>query len=163
MGFTYYFAKAIKIALIITGLTNLSVILFYSLLVGFFEADSVRIFIVGPNAETIYFQRDEEDRPDGGLQVSGDQATFRFKGEDPQDIKFGEHEGAYYPESVLPSPFELEGFRWLPQNRPDKARLLYSERILRGLAQPVGAGVAVQEEGKDDADDTNGAPASEQQ
>ncbi len=37
MGFTYYFAKAIKIALIITGLTNLSVILFYSLLVGFFE------------------------------------------------------------------------------------------------------------------------------
>jgi hypothetical protein len=37
MGFTYYFLKAVKIALIFAGLTNLSVILLYSLLVGFFE------------------------------------------------------------------------------------------------------------------------------
>ena len=37
MGFTYYFLKAVKIALIIAGLTNLSAILFYSLLVGFLE------------------------------------------------------------------------------------------------------------------------------
>lgn len=37
MGFTYYFLKAVKIALILAGLTNLSAILFYSLLVGFFE------------------------------------------------------------------------------------------------------------------------------
>ena len=131
-------------------------------LVGFFEADSVRIFIVGPNAETIYFQRDEEDRPDGGLQVSGDQATFRFKGEDPQDIKFGEHEGAYYPESVLPSPFELEGFRWLPENRPGKAALLYSERMLQGLRRHGRIDTEDSEE-PPEASETNGASASEQQ
>ncbi len=105
-------------------------------LTGFFEDDSVRIFVVGPNAETIYFQRDEEDRPDGGLQVSGDQAIFRFRGDDPEDIKFGEHQGAYYPESVLPTPFELEGFRWLPEQRPQKADLLQGERVLRVLAPP---------------------------
>lgn len=37
MGFTYYFMKAFKIALIFGGLTNMSALLFYSLLVGFFE------------------------------------------------------------------------------------------------------------------------------
>lgn len=37
MGFTYYFLKAVKIALILAGLTNMSAILFYSLLVGFLE------------------------------------------------------------------------------------------------------------------------------
>tara|TARA_R100001510_G_C7623802_1_gene184070 strand:- start:176 stop:496 length:321 start_codon:yes stop_codon:yes gene_type:complete len=37
MGFTYYFVKALKIALIIAGLSNMSAILFYSLMVGFLE------------------------------------------------------------------------------------------------------------------------------
>jgi len=37
MGFTYYFLKAVKIALILAGLTNMSAILFYSLMVGFLE------------------------------------------------------------------------------------------------------------------------------
>lgn len=37
MGFTYYFMKALKIALIFGGLTNMSALLLYSLLTGFFE------------------------------------------------------------------------------------------------------------------------------
>jgi len=104
-------------------------------LVGVFEDDSTRVFTVGPNAETIYFQRDEQDRPDGGLQVSGDQAVFRFRGDKPQDIAFGEHEGTYYPEHLLPKPFALEGFLWVPERRPAKAPLLRDERVRERLAQ----------------------------
>lgn len=37
MGFTYYFMKALKIALIFGGLTNMSALLLYSLLTGFLE------------------------------------------------------------------------------------------------------------------------------
>ena len=37
MGFTYYFMKAFKIALIFGGQTNMFALLFYSLLIGFLE------------------------------------------------------------------------------------------------------------------------------
>lgn len=104
-------------------------------LLGLFYGDSTRTFIAGPNAETIYFRHDDEDRPDGGLQVSGDQAIFRFRGEEPEEILFpGEPQGAYYSESLLPNPFQLDGFRWLPERRPAKAALLRDERVLQRLA-----------------------------
>ena len=104
-------------------------------LLGLFDDDSTRTFIAGPNAETIYFRRDEEDRPDGGLQVSGDQAILKFRGDDPEEILFpGEPQGSYYSESLLPSPFQLDGFRWLPDLRPAKADLLRGERVRRRLA-----------------------------
>ena len=58
-----------------------------------------------------------------------------FRGDKPQDIAFGEHEGTYYPEHLLPSPFELEGFQWVPERRPAKAPLLRDERVQARLAQ----------------------------
>ncbi len=104
-------------------------------LVGIFEGDSTRTFIAGPNAETIYFRRDEDDQPDGGLQVSGDQAILRFRGDDAEEILFpGEPRGMYYSESLLPDPFQLDGFRWLPHLRPAKAALLRDERVRQRLA-----------------------------
>ena len=104
-------------------------------LVGIFEGDSIRTFIAGPNAETIYFRRDEEDQPAGALQVSGDQAIFRFRGDEPEEILFpGEPRGTYYSESLLPDPFQLDGFRWLPELRPTKTFLLRDQRVLQRLA-----------------------------
>jgi len=104
-------------------------------LVGIFEGDSIRTFIAGPNAETIYFRRDQEDQPAGALQVSGDQAIFRFRGDEPEEILFpGEPRGTYYSESLLPDPFQLDGFRWLPELRPTKTFLLRDQRVLQRLA-----------------------------
>ncbi len=105
-------------------------------LTGAFEDDSTRTFVVGPNAEAIYFQRDDEDRPDGGLRASGDVAVFRFQGESPRRIDFaGDPQGTYYAEDLLPTPFQLDGFRWLPERRPTRAGLLREQRILRRLEQ----------------------------
>lgn len=134
-------------------------------LTAFFEDDSTRIFVVGPNAETIYFQRDDEDRPDGGIQVSGDQAIFRFHGDDPQDIKFGEHRGVYYPEGALPTPFQLEGFRWMPEARPTKASLLHGARVLQWLAEQAGLNAAPPPDSAAvaDTDESKGASAPDEQ
>ena len=38
-----------------------------------------------------------------------------------------------YPESQLPTPFRLDGFRWEPERRPSSADLVRVDRIRRIL------------------------------
>jgi hypothetical protein len=38
-----------------------------------------------------------------------------------------------YPESQLPTPFRLDGFRWEPERRPTSADLVREDRIRRIL------------------------------
>ena len=86
--------------------------------------DSTRLFVVRGNAEALYFRRDENDQPDGAVQVSGDEATLLVRGNEPKELRFGEHRGTVFPERALPASLELEGFRWLPERRPEKISLL---------------------------------------
>lgn len=50
MGFTYYFMKTIKIVFIILGMTNLSIVLFYSLISGFLEQSILGFEMSTPSA-----------------------------------------------------------------------------------------------------------------
>ena len=50
MGFTYYFMKALKIALIFGGLTNISALLLYSLLTGLLEERMLGFQMSTPSA-----------------------------------------------------------------------------------------------------------------
>lgn len=50
MGFTYYLAKAIKLALIILGLTNWSAVFFYCLISGFLEERILHFQMSTPSA-----------------------------------------------------------------------------------------------------------------
>ncbi|HMB92254.1 MAG TPA: OstA-like protein [Rhodothermales bacterium] len=103
-------------------------------LVGVFLDDSVRVFTLGPNAEVIYFQRDDNDQPDGGLKASGDKAVFYIRGDQPERIAFSQDiQGTMYPESQLPTPFRLDGFRWEPERRPTSVDLVREDRIRRIL------------------------------
>jgi hypothetical protein len=103
-------------------------------LVGVFLEDSTRIFTLGPNAEVIFFQRDDNDEPDGGLRASGDKAVFYIQGDQPERIAFSQDiEGTMYPEAQLPSPFRLDGFRWEPERRPTSSDLVREDRIRRIL------------------------------
>ena len=100
---------------------------------GVFKEDSTRIFTLGPNAEVIYFRRDEEGAVQGS-QISGDRGIFRAHGDRLESILFpGEYQGTSYSEALLPSPFELSRFRWVPERQPVKAALLREERVLRRL------------------------------
>ena len=86
--------------------------------------DSTRAFIITDNAEVLYFRVDEEDQPDGAIVVSGDEAIMLVREGDAESLKFGEHLGTMYPEEALPETIDLEGFRWVPEQRPLRNQLL---------------------------------------
>ncbi len=88
--------------------------------------DSTRVFEVRGNAEVLYFRTDDEGQPDGAVQVSGDEASMVVRSGEPEGLRFGEHRGTLYPEGAMPSSMELDGFRWVPENRPGKRLLLGS-------------------------------------
>lgn len=98
-------------------------------LVGVFLPDSVRIFTVGPNAEALYFRRDDDGRLQGGVRASGDRVTFRFRGDEPEELFFPGAEGTYYDAGLLPEPFALDGFRWMPARRPSWPSLVEDPRV----------------------------------
>ena len=85
---------------------------------GWFEEDGLRMFRVRPNAEVLYFQRTDNDGPDGAIQVSGDEAILVLQDDQPQSLSFGEHQGTYFPEETLQLPMELDGYRWEPVLQP---------------------------------------------
>lgn len=99
-----------------------------------FEDDSTRVFVITSNAETIYFRKGEDDERDGALHVTGDEAILRLRGDEPEALEFGSNQGIFYPESALPDPFELEGFRWVPEERPSNEMLLRDPRVIAWLA-----------------------------
>lgn len=94
-------------------------------LVGLFEDDSLRQLTVAPTAEAIYYLGDEAEPTQGGVQVSADSILFYLAqgGLDRARVLVNV-EGTYYAEDLLPTPFQLAGFRWEPQRRPEKAALL---------------------------------------
>lgn len=101
----------------------------------FFRADSLRRIRAQPNAETIRFLESAADSLGGAARASADWVVLRFLREGGRRIKFGPGiEGTWYrePENI-PEPFELEGFRWVPQRRPTRGRLLRDERVRRRL------------------------------
>ena len=97
-------------------------------LVAWFGQENQRTFVAGPNAEVIYFQRSEDGAADGAFEISGDEATLILAGDEPQEVRFGEHQGTYYPESVLKMPLQLKGFRWESHRRPVLTRILANPR-----------------------------------
>ncbi len=90
-----------------------------------FDGDSLRTLTVGPRAEAIHFRSDEAENPAGAVRLSADRITFRFRDNDIERLAaIRGTEGTYYPEDLLPTPFELEGYLWVPERKPTKLGLL---------------------------------------
>lgn len=101
----------------------------------FFRSDSLRRIVARPNGEAIRFVANDRGALDGGLRTSADRIVLRFeKGEVKRTSVIGGVQSSYYrtPEDI-PEPFELEGFRWTPERRPTRARLLQDERVRQKL------------------------------
>ncbi|MEM6646567.1 MAG: OstA-like protein, partial [Bacteroidota bacterium] len=103
-------------------------------LVGVFRSDSTRQFVVGPQAEAIRYLEAEEGGPGDAVQMSADVLTFWVRGEVLERI-LGERgiQGTLYPSDQIPQPFQLGGFRWVPERRPSKAALLDRPRVQEWL------------------------------
>lgn len=100
----------------------------------FFRNDSLRRIVTEPNAETIRFMKNDNDELDGAVKASADRIVMRFRDGDVRRV--GVYSGVQsevYDRDVIPDPFELDGFRWVPEQQPTKERLLDDERVQQWL------------------------------
>lgn len=94
-------------------------------LVGAGEQDSIRTFIMGPNAEALFYNHSEENGPDGALEASGDEIILRMVNDKLRRVRFSSGvQGTEYPEESLPADLTLEGLQWKLTQRPNKEMLL---------------------------------------
>ncbi len=106
-------------------------------LIGSYGADSISVFTLRPNAEVLYFYKDNDDAPDGALQASGDEVQVVFKENTLQTFRFGiDIQGTRYPETGLPNPLGLQGVRWIPDGRPKRAVLLADSVARQNMPNP---------------------------
>ncbi len=80
---------------------------------------------VGPHGEALRYLTDENDAPDGAVQMSADYIEGWFEaGAITRAKAVGGIEGTYYEESNIPESLALEGFNWQIDRRPTKGSML---------------------------------------
>jgi lipopolysaccharide export system protein LptA len=91
----------------------------------YFRADSLRRINTQPNAETIRFLKNENDGLDGAVKASADQIVMWFRAGDLHRVGvYRDVQSEVYDPAVIPEPFQLDGFRWIPEQQPTKNTLL---------------------------------------
>ncbi len=99
---------------------------------GLFRADSLRVLEVSPNAEAIYFNRDDADSLAGALQVTADRIRFLFSGDEISDLRvYQDVNGTYFPGTLIPADLRLDGLTWKPGDRPEAAA--FRQRLQQAL------------------------------
>ena len=94
-------------------------------LISTLQRDSLRTFIIGPNAEAFFFNKDQDGLPDGAIQASGDQIQMEFEGDSLRTLTLSaDVEGVRYSESSLPPEPSLEGLKWDLTLKPLKEQLM---------------------------------------
>lgn len=108
-------------------------------LTAFFRADSLRRIEAGPTARAIRFLKTDAGALKGAAEASGDRIVLRFRdGSVRRTSIIGGVESTYHrtPEAV-PTPFHLKGFRWVPERRPTKKKLLREPRVRAQFGLPT--------------------------
>ena len=92
---------------------------------GWSGEDSLRVYVVGPNAEALYFKVKDESQPDGALEASGDTVRVEFRGSTLVSLLFTtDIQGTRFYEEGLPDGLALEGLRWMPERRPSRRSII---------------------------------------
>lgn len=108
-------------------------------LLGLFEQDSLRTLRVGPQAEWIFFRKKDEGEI-GAAKTSGDRIRLDFaRGELDAISVYEGIQGEYYVGSLIPEPFELSGYRWLPELKPGVTSLLSDTTRIQRLRRKLNA------------------------
>ncbi|MCA0269416.1 MAG: hypothetical protein LCH53_09400 [Bacteroidetes bacterium] len=85
---------------------------------GTFEDGDRRRFVLGPQAELLFF-RSTDGRPDGAVRASGDRAVLVSKGDSLEALDvYDGVEGQYIPENLNAATQRLDGFDWKADRRP---------------------------------------------
>ncbi len=102
-----------------------------------FARDSLRWMHVWPTAEAVYFRADDAGALEGAVRFSADSLAFRFDGDALRRVQGVRGvQGTYYDLDLIPEPLRLEGFRYTPERRPTRARLLVDNPLDRRRPPP---------------------------
>lgn len=88
----------------------------------YFDNGTIHEIIVFDNSEIIFHQRDENDEPDGLIElISSGPSTMTFLNGEFDFFKAERNiDGSYLPEDPANIERQLDNFRWDPQLRPEK-------------------------------------------
>ncbi|TVQ65109.1 MAG: hypothetical protein EA360_10775 [Balneolaceae bacterium] len=88
----------------------------------YFDEGSIQKISVFNNAEIIFHQRDENDEPDGLIElISLGRSTMQFLDGELDFFKAEENiEGSWLPEDPANISRKLENFQWNPDQKPEK-------------------------------------------
>lgn len=86
----------------------------------FFDEGDIQKLIVFDNSELIFHQKNEDDEPDGLIELIASRAsTITFFNGEPDSFHVDQNvEGSYLPEEPENVDRQLSGFRWDPELRP---------------------------------------------
>jgi hypothetical protein len=102
-----------------------------------FRRDSIRNIIAEPNARAIRFLTGSDGTPNGAAKTSSDRIVLRFKNDEVERVSvLGGTETTYYKEAIVPEPFQLEGYIWTPDAKPEKSDFLREPRVRERLNLP---------------------------
>jgi lipopolysaccharide export system protein LptA len=110
-------------------------------IIGHFEKDSLRTLYVAPQAEALFFQKNDKGTLDKGVEMVANWILMSFRQGKLAEMNAYKPEGKIYDVDIFPDPFQLKGFNWLPEQRPKKPDFPLSpsmkQRIQMRLATPL--------------------------
>ncbi|MFU8813358.1 MAG: OstA-like protein [Balneolaceae bacterium] len=91
----------------------------------FFEDDELLRMTVFKNSEVIFFLKDEDDQPDGVIELiaAGASTLFFYDGEFDRFKADENAEGTFLEEGPEVPNRRLENFQWDPERKPDRPRI----------------------------------------
>jgi lipopolysaccharide export system protein LptA len=100
---------------------------------------ALRSLMAAPNAEAIYFRKNDDGTLAGATRASSDSVYFEIQNGELRKIRFlhGVEGLDRIKAEDVPDPFRLDGLVWVPERRPLKADFLGEERVRRRLVRPA--------------------------
>lgn len=112
-----------------TSLDRLNQITGDTLRVNFKQGDISRIHVF-PNAQLLRFTKNENDEPDGAVEMTAPSITLMFEAGALDSMKaMGPVDGMYLPESKKTAERRLDGFVWTPKQRPQRPKEPMKRRL----------------------------------
>lgn len=112
-----------------TAIDRLNQIKGDTLIANFTEGDISRIYVFN-NGRLLRYTKDENDEPDGAVDLTSPSIKIFFKNGELEHMKAdGPVDGSYLPESEQTANHRLEGFTWNPEERPQKPKETMKRRF----------------------------------
>ncbi len=99
-------------------------------LTGWFKKGEMDHMLVRPNAHMLYFTHNDQNKPDGAINMTSDSLRIIFENGQVSRVKAVKGvSGIYMEESKDVAKMQLKGFSWNPDKRPSKPEKPLRQRL----------------------------------